>query len=95
MFRVLKFGLLALLAYVIATAAPTQQVAIIQGARALGDAVIDACTREGSPCRRAIALLAVGLRLLRQQHQQDLVTMARCRSDYVVVKLVPSLGKPP
>ena len=57
MFRVLKFGLLALLAYVIATAAPTQQVAIIQGARALGDAVIDACTREGSPCRRAIALL--------------------------------------
>jgi hypothetical protein len=57
MFRVLKFGLLALLAYVIATAAPTQQVAIIQGARALGDAVIDACTRDASPCRRAIALL--------------------------------------
>jgi len=57
MFRVLKFGLLALLAYATATAAPTQQVAMIQGARALGDAVVDACTREGSPCRRGIAWL--------------------------------------
>ena len=57
MFRVFKFGLLALLAYAIATAAPTQQGAMIQGARALGEAVIDACTRAGSPCRRAIALL--------------------------------------
>ena len=49
MFRVFKLALVAILAYAIATARPTQQVAVIQGARALGKAVVAACTREGSP----------------------------------------------
>jgi hypothetical protein len=57
MFRVFKLALVALLAYAIATATPTQQIAVMQGARAVGEAAIDACTREGSPCQRAIALL--------------------------------------
>ena len=59
MFRLLKVGLLALLAYAIATAAPTQQAAMLEGARALGEAVVGTCTREGSPCQRGIALLQV------------------------------------
>jgi hypothetical protein len=59
MFRLLKVGLLAVLAYAIATAAPTQQAAMLEGARALGEAVVDTCTRDGSPCQRAMALLQV------------------------------------
>lgn len=61
MFRVFKLALVAILVYAIATARPTQQVAVIQGARALGKAVVAACTREGSPCQRAIALLKSAL----------------------------------
>ena len=48
MFRVFKLALVALLAYAIATATPMQQLAVMQGARAVGEAAIDACT-EGQP----------------------------------------------
>ena len=61
MFRVFKLALVALLAYAIATATPTQQVAVIQGARALGEAVVAACTREDSLCQRGIGLLTSAL----------------------------------
>jgi hypothetical protein len=68
MIRVFKLALVALLAYAIATATPTQQLAVMQGARAVGEAAFDACTREGSPCQRAIALLQSASSRIRNDH---------------------------
>jgi hypothetical protein len=57
MARVLKFAILGIAAYAIATASPSQHVAMLQGLAALKDAITDACQREGSPCTSAITQL--------------------------------------
>lgn len=61
MFRVVKWALVALIAYSVVTATPAQQLTMYQGGRALADAIIDACTRRASPCTQAIAVVRSGL----------------------------------
>jgi hypothetical protein len=61
MFRFIKWALVALFAYSVVTATPAQQLAMYQGGRALADAIIDACTRDASPCTQAIAAMRSGL----------------------------------
>jgi hypothetical protein len=61
MFRLVKWALVAFAAYAIVTATPAQQLAMYQGGRALADAIVDACTRDASPCTKAIAAVHSGL----------------------------------
>jgi hypothetical protein len=57
MARLFKFAIFGIAAYAIATATPSQQVAMLDGLTALKDAITDACQRDGSPCTRAISQL--------------------------------------
>ena len=50
--------MIGFLTYAIATAAPQQQSAIIDGTLAIKDAVFEACTREDSICARAIQYIS-------------------------------------
>ncbi len=52
--RLIKFALFGFLAYAVVTATPAQQAEMGQGLVAIKDAAVEACTREGSLCARAI-----------------------------------------
>ena len=52
--RLYKIVLTGFFAYAVVTATPAQQAEIGRGLLAIKDAALDACTRNGSPCTRAV-----------------------------------------
>jgi len=54
---IIKLAFLALVIYSIATAEPSQQFAMFQGAKAFVTSVQTACTRSSSPCTQALAFV--------------------------------------
>ena len=57
MVRLFKFAVLSIAAYAIATATPSQHLAMLKGLAAVREAISEACLRDGSPCTRAISQL--------------------------------------
>lgn len=51
---IVKLTLLGLAAYSVFTAAPSQQLAMYEGAKAFAQSIQDACTRSASPCSQGI-----------------------------------------
>jgi hypothetical protein len=51
---IVKLTLVALVAYSVFTAAPSQQLAMYEGVKAFAHAIQDACTRAASPCSQGI-----------------------------------------
>ncbi len=61
MARLFKYAILGIAAYAIATATPSQHLAMLEGLAAVRDAITEACRRDGSPCTSAIAQLKSAL----------------------------------
>jgi hypothetical protein len=56
--RLYKFALIGFLAYAVVTATPDQQAEMGRGLLAIKNAAVEACTREGSICARAVSSVA-------------------------------------
>ena len=56
--RLYKFALIGFLAYAVVTATPDQQAEMGRGVLAIKNAAVEACTREGSLCAKALSYAA-------------------------------------
>ncbi|MFZ4809614.1 MAG: hypothetical protein ACOYLQ_20355 [Hyphomicrobiaceae bacterium] len=57
MWSLVKLAAMALAGYAVFTAPPQDQIAMAEGARALGRSLVGACTRPQTPCRQLIDAL--------------------------------------
>lgn len=57
MWSLLKLTAIALAGYAVLTAPPQDQIAMAEGARALGRSLVAACSRPQTPCRQLIDAL--------------------------------------
>ena len=54
---IIKLCVFAGLSYAVVTAAPSERLAMYDGVRAFASALVGACTREHSPCRRLVTFV--------------------------------------
>jgi hypothetical protein len=54
---IIKICVLSGVVYAVVTAAPAERLAMYDGVRAFASAIVGACTREHSPCRRLVTFV--------------------------------------
>jgi hypothetical protein len=67
----IKIGLVAATIYAVSTAPQPDRMAMYDGVRAFASSMVNACTREGSPCRMVTGAIQSGAFMLLDAARSD------------------------